>query len=215
MPKRGWFAYLEGEDPEYPVKALQADFKEVRRKVEMIRNDITSPDTRLAYYLLELNPAETDTLVNLMLGGYFAGGRIWTLHSRFRYFDPEKRRSGMPEDVGALVEKLGADSATLTLVNVNPVEPRTVIVQAGGYGEHTFESVTLDGQTSAMGGPHLRVRLEPGSGARLVFRMARYKNQPTLGYPWDRIPIRVDVAVKKSAKRLCVRPIGLRRPLLR
>lgn len=185
VPKRRWIAFLEGEDPDYPVKALEADFNEVRRKVEMIRTDATTADTRLADYLLELNPAETDTLANLMLGGYFAGGRIWTLHSRFRYFDPERRRSGMPEDVGALVEKLGADSATLNLVNVNPVEPRTVIVQAGGYGEHTFDSVTADGQTTAIGGRHLKVRLEPGCGARLVFRMARYKNQPTLAYPWD------------------------------
>ncbi|HPI22335.1 MAG TPA: hypothetical protein PLE73_04015, partial [Spirochaetota bacterium] len=43
---------------------------------------------------------------------------IWQLHSRFRYFDPLKRRAGLPEDTGALVEKLGADSAVLTLVNL-------------------------------------------------------------------------------------------------
>ena len=53
-----------------------------------------------------MNPAETDTLTNLMLGGYFARGKLWMLHSRFRYFDPERRRSGPPESLGALVEKL-------------------------------------------------------------------------------------------------------------
>ena len=83
-----------------------------------------------------------------MLGGYFAGGKIWTLHSRLRYFDPELRRSGPPEDVGALVEKLTADSVTVTLVNVNQTKPRTVIVQAGGYGEHHFDAVTVDGKTT-------------------------------------------------------------------
>ena len=51
--------------------------------------------------------------------------------SRFRYFDPENRRAGLPADVGALVEKMAADSATLTLVNTNPVEARIVIVQGG------------------------------------------------------------------------------------
>ena len=85
------------------------------------------PPPRLADYLLDLNPAETDTLVNLTLGGYFSRGRIWVLHSRFRYFDPVARRAGLPPDVGALVEKLGADSATLTLVNLSPVVARTVV----------------------------------------------------------------------------------------
>ena len=46
----------------------------------------------------------------------------------------------------ALVEKLEADAATLTLVNTNPVEARTVVVQAGGYGEHRFDSVEIGRQ---------------------------------------------------------------------
>jgi len=112
--------------------------------------------------------------------------RIWTLHSRFRYFNPEERRAGLPEDVGALVERLGPDSATLTLVNVNPVEPRTVVVQAGGYGEHQFDSVTAGGQTTTVGGPLLTVRLEPGAGSQMVFKMTRYRNPPTLAHPWER-----------------------------
>jgi len=185
VPKEGWIGFLEGANPDYPVKALEADFGRMRRRLAAMRRDSTTPDTRLADYLMGFNAVETDSLVNLMLGGYFTG-KIWTLHSRFRYFDPEKRRAGMPEDVGALVEKLTADSADLVLVNTNPVDARTVIVQAGGYGEHEFESVTADGQATPVGGPLLTVRLEPGCGARLAFRMARYKNQPTLVFPWDR-----------------------------
>jgi hypothetical protein len=30
------------------------------------------------------------------------------------------------------------------------------------------------------------VRLAAGAGARLVFKMAHYKNPPTLAQPWDR-----------------------------
>jgi hypothetical protein len=108
------------------------------------------------------------------------------LHSRFRYFDPVKRRAGLPEDVGALVEKLGADSAVLLLVNLNPVESRDMLVQAGGYGEHRFDGVTIDGRTTALDGPVLAVRLEPGAGARLHFRMTRYALRPTFAFPWDR-----------------------------
>jgi hypothetical protein len=131
------------------------------------------------------NPVATQTLTNLTMGAYLAGN-IWTLHARFRYFDPVKRRAGLPSDVGALVEKLDADSATLVLVNVDPVEARTVVVQAGGYGEHRFDSVEVNGKTQTIAGPLLNVRLEPGAGARMQFRMARYVNPPTLAQPWDR-----------------------------
>ncbi|MBI4874658.1 MAG: hypothetical protein HY822_08495 [Acidobacteria bacterium] len=185
VPKTGWIGYLEGGNADYPEKALESDLAHVRRAMEQVRNDYTSADTRLADYLLGMNPAATDALTNLTLGGYFAG-RIWTLHSRFRYFDPERRRAGLAEDVAALVEKLSSGAATVTLVNVNPVDPRTVVVQAGAYGEHHFDAVEADGKTTPVGGPLLTVRLEPGSGTRLTFQMARYKNPPTLAHPWDR-----------------------------
>jgi len=185
IPKTGWIGFLEGAEPDYPVKALEADLAHVRRMMEQVRNDYTTADSRLADYLLGMNPVATDGLLHLTMGGHFAG-RIWTLHSRFRYFDPERRRAGLPEDVGALIEKMSADSATLTLVNVSAVEARTVIVQAGGYGEHHFDSVTGGGKTTPVGGPLVTVRLAPGAGASLVFKMAHYKNPPTLAQPWDR-----------------------------
>jgi len=184
VDKTGWIGYLEGLDPGYPEKALAADLERVRKTLADIREDTTTPQTRLADYLLGMNPAETDALTNLMLGGYF-GGRIWTLHSRFRYFDPVRRRAGLPEDVAALVEKLGSDSATLTLVNVNPVDARTVIVQAGGYAEHRFDTAQTGGGTLAINAPHVEVRLEPGCGARIEFKMTRYQNRPTLAHPWS------------------------------
>jgi hypothetical protein len=186
VPLTGWIGYLEGKEPAYPVKALEADLAFVRRKVRQIREDYTSADTRLADYLLDFNPAATNALYNLTMGGYFARGRIWNLHARVRHFDPERRRAGLPEDVGALVEKLGPDSTTLTLVNVNPVEPRTVIVQAGGYGEHQFESASVGAAATPVNSPLLTVRLAPGAGARIDLRMTRYKNAPTLAFPWDR-----------------------------
>jgi hypothetical protein len=185
VPRQGFVSYLEGQDADYPVKALQADLARVRRTVREIETDPTTPDTRLADYLMGLNPAVTNTLANLTMGAYLTGN-IWSLHARFRYFDPAEQRAGLPQDVAALVEKLEADAATLTLVNVNAVDPRTVIVQAGGYGEHRFETVEIDGKSQPVGGPILHVRLQPGSGARLRFRMARYVNPPTLAHPWDR-----------------------------
>ncbi len=185
VEKEPWIDYLEGRDPQYPVKALRKDLETVRRKVAMILADSTTADTRLADYLLDLNPAATDALTNLTLGGYF-GGRIWTLHSRFRYFDPVHRRAGLPDSVAALVEKLSADSAALTLVNVDPVEPREVVVQGGGYAEHTIVSASAGGAPLPVNSSQLHVRLEPGCGAKLVLQMNRYSNTPTLRLPWDR-----------------------------
>jgi hypothetical protein len=181
-----FLGYLEGKLPTYPEQVLRDDLMHIRRKVEMIRMDQTTADSRLADYLLDLNPATTNGLTNLTMGGYFSQGKVWVLHGRFRYFDPVKRRAGLPEDVGALVEKLGADSATLTLVNTNQVEPRDIVLQGGGYGEHRLESVTMNGVTTKIAGPILNVHLEPGAGARLEFRMARYANKPTFAFPWDR-----------------------------
>ena len=186
IPKEGWIGFLEGQNPDYPVTALQAAFERLRRNVEGMRNDDTAPGTRLADYLLGFNPAQTDALTSLMIGGYFSGGKLWMLHSRLRYFDPDRRRSGPPESMGALVEKLTADSATVTLVNTDPVNPIQVIVQAGGYAEHQFVSATLNGKQVAIDHPWVTVRLEPGSGARVEFQMRRYANQPTLAQPWDR-----------------------------
>jgi hypothetical protein len=186
IPKdKGWIAYFEGNDPGFPERALQEDFETVRHRVELMRNDPTSPDTRLADWLLGIVPPETDNLTQLMLGGYFSSGKLWALHSRLRYFDPVARRAGLPPDVGALVEKLSADSVTVTLVNVDPVTPRELVVQAGGYREHTFTTVQLDGKTQELNASTITVRLEPGAGTRLVLGMRRYANRPTLKQPWS------------------------------
>jgi hypothetical protein len=186
IPVDGWLGYLEGKNPEYPVRALQADIEGVRRSMQQVDEDVTTPDTRLADYLLEFNPAHTDALANLTMGAYFSRGRIWTLHARFRYFDPVRRRAGLPEDVGALVEKLDADAATLSLVNTNPVEERTVIVQGGAYGEHLIRSAGVEGGTPVdVGSRVFTVRLKPGAGARLRVGMTRYANSPTFAFPWD------------------------------
>src|SRR5262249_15623539 len=186
VPKEGWIGFLEGGNPGFPETALRADFQHIRTMIARMRDDPTTADTRLADWPMGMNPATTQTLVNLMLGGYLAGN-IWTLHSRVRYFDPVHRRSGAPEDVAALVEKLAADSITLTLVNTNQVDARTVIVQAGAYAEHQFNSVAFNGKTVAVAHPFITARLEPGCGTRMVFAMKRYANQPTVAQPWDRV----------------------------
>ena len=61
-----------------------------------------------------------------------------------------------------------------------------MIVQGGGYGEHQLVSVTRGGKTTPIDAPLLTVRLEPGSGEKLVLAMKRYANAPTVLHPWHR-----------------------------
>jgi hypothetical protein len=179
-----WLQFLEGNNPGYPEEALRSAFASIRDNVLQMEEDPTTPDTRLADYLLDVQPVSTDALLNLTVGGYFSKGRIWVLHSRFRYFDPEQRRAGLPPDVAALVNKIGPDDATVTLVNTNQVAERVITIQAGGYGEHAFTSMKWDGKTMPLSGRHITLRLAPGAGARLEFGMKRYANSPTFQFPW-------------------------------
>src|SRR4029450_2746548 len=165
VPKTGWFGFLEGKEPHYPVQALRQDLEFVRRKAKDLREDPTSADTRLADYPMLLNPAAHNALANLTMGALLTGN-IWSLHARLRYFDPVRRRSGLPEDVAALVEKISGDSVTVSLVNLNAVEARDVILQAGAYAEHQF--------TAPHNGRWITVRLEPGSGDRWTVAMKGY-----------------------------------------
>jgi hypothetical protein len=124
-------------------------------------------------WLLRIVPPTTDNLTQLTMGGYFSSGKLWALHLRPRYFDPVAWRAGLPPGVGALVEKLSSDSATVTLVNLNQVSPRELVVQAGGYREHQFTSVEVQGATRPLDTGAVTVRLEPGAGTKLVFMRLR------------------------------------------
>jgi hypothetical protein len=188
LPSRGWTAFLAGDDPSYPVEALRGELEYTRRQMERVRRDQTTPDTRLADWAFKHNPVTTRALVELTCGGHRIDhglDRLFgLLHARLRYFDPLWRRAGLPPDVAALVTKMDAGSVSLTLVNLNQIEPRTVIVQGGAYGEHQIQAVTVAGSTTAVDSSHFAVRLAPGAGADLRIQDERYANQPTMAMPW-------------------------------
>lgn len=185
LENHGWLQFLDGSNPDYPEQVLRRDIARIRQKLVDMRGDTTTPDTRLADDPMEFNPASVSALLELMNGGIDPGRWTMPLHCRVRYFDPLQRRAGIPEDVAALVEKLDAESVTVSLVNTNQVEPRTVIVQAGAYAEHQFQTVESNDTTASIDAPFFEVRLAPGAGERLLIRMNRYANQPKLLPPWD------------------------------
>jgi hypothetical protein len=181
-----WVRYLQGQDPGYPEAALERDLESIRQKVEAFRKDPRPPDKRLSDNMLHLNPAATGALVQLMLGGLPPGVDGGLLNARVRYFDPDRRRAGVPLDVAALVSEMTDTQTVVTLVNRSATQARTVIIQGGAYGEHELESVTIGDKTTKIAAPHLTIRIEPGCGQRLVLQMKRYAHQPTVLHPWDR-----------------------------
>lgn len=192
-----WLDWLNGKDPSYPAKALRGDLERVRARAQAQRDDTSTPDTRLADAALDINPASVTALIQLMEGGIHIARPPWSksspsqggaLHyARLRYFDPERRRAGVPPDVAALVETLSDDETVVSLVNLSPVSPRTVTIQGGAYGEHQILSAALgESAAQAVDASAFTLRLAPGSGARLTLKMKRHVNQPTLSFPWDR-----------------------------
>jgi hypothetical protein len=179
-----WYRYLDGKNPGYPEAVLRGDLARVRERVRGLRHDKTTPDTRLADDPMKYNPASITSLLQLMMGGMHPGHCGSVLHARLRYFDPVRRRAGIPDGVSALVEKLSDKSVTILLVNTNQLTSRELIVQAGSYGEHTFQDVTSGETTTDINGPNLLVRLQPGCGSRLTFSMSRFSRPPTLAFPW-------------------------------
>ena len=190
LPKRGWIGYLTSGDASYPLTALQQGLAEIQRAASRLRADTSTADfpphhTRGS----GVNPVATEALVNLTLGANDPNGSghgPLPLHAQVRHFDPERRRAGLPPDVAALVERIRPEAVTLTLVNVNPLQPRTMTVQMGAYGEHRATSVVVGGRTITVDAPYLTVRLAPGAGETLTINVQRYVNQPTLAFPWDR-----------------------------
>ena len=184
--QQGWVAFLSGSDASFPETALRRDLAGLERKVAAFRADKTPADRRLADNMLGYNPASIVALTQLMQGGLVPSREGGLLFARLRYFDPARRRAGMPEDVAALVSEMDHTRTVVTLVNVSSTQPRTVIVQGGAYGEHRIESVEVGGRKSAVNGPTFTVRIEPGAGAKLALQVRRYSEAPTIRLPWER-----------------------------
>jgi len=72
----------------------------------------------------------------------------------------------------------------LTLVNINQLEPRDVVIGTGAYGEHECLWVMAGDQKHPVNHRHFSVHLDPGAGAELTVAVRRYANQPTLSFPW-------------------------------
>lgn len=186
---------------DYAEQVLANGLSTLTEKLERMRNDPTTPATRLSDDINDINPANggVDSLIQLMCGGLPMGKNGCLLHVALRYFDPQLKRAGLPKGVAALVEAMDGSSTTVFLVNLNhgpggTADDTVVVVQAGAYAEHTITSVSIGEAATkvspARGGTlnsaSVAVALAPLSGARVVLGVQRYSNRPTVAFPWDR-----------------------------
>jgi len=182
-----WFCWLHGEIPDYPQRILDAQFAEVARRLERMRGDDGDPEEWDVHHWQDINPVRTEALLHLTAGGpqiIYHGG---LLHVRVRYFDPDARRPGLPEDVGALVHTLDADGITVTLANLSPLHERRIILQAGAFGEHAWTEATdrtaEEPTPVPVNNKRLLVVLPPGRTMDLRLGMRRYVHTPGYEQP--------------------------------
>jgi hypothetical protein len=195
-----WLRFLAGENPTYPEAILSSTYGQVSRRLELIRIDREDLTKVYIHHWQQHNPIIVEALVELTTGAppvLYNGG---LLHTLVRYYDVQQQRPGLPQDVAALVTKIGPTNATIHLVNLNPFEGREVVLQAGAFGEHSFRSASYASRTSEYPGgvykyaappleteqleveiqdKYFQVDLPPASEIVLELVMERYVNQPT------------------------------------
>ena len=200
-----WIAYLQGDNPNYPVEILQASLGQVYRRMEMVRQDETDPRDNHIHWWQEHNPVTTEALIQLTLGApqmLYNGG---LLLAPLRYFDARRKRPGLPPDIAALVEHVEQTHLRVHLANLNALEPQTLTIQAGTLGEHRFTTVSYDrltseypGEVAAYAAPqaesettehiisdvYFKVELPPGTQIHLDIGLQRCVNDPSYRLPW-------------------------------
>jgi len=197
----GWYAYVAGQNPCFPEQVLQDTYTGICQRLDRIEHDDGDLEKRDIHHWQDINPVIPEGLVQMAMGTPGAVYHGGLLHASVRYFDPHRRRPGLPRDVAALVEQITPDGIVLMLVNTDPLEGRDVLVQAGAFGEHAFtearlenggieqQSVTVstdvaDGYIRLIHNDrYLLVRLGPSAQARLCLGMRRFANRPSYEFP--------------------------------
>ena len=181
------FHYHSGRFTDWPEKLMELELEQAEEAISRVKAESREPDQMIADNSGIPNPVSTEALTQMMLG---APGTVYNgglLRATVRYFDPERARPGLPEDVAALVAGLGRDRVTFHLVNLNRHQTRRIVVQAGAFGEHRFDHVQyVDGDRDrdiAVAANHLEVALPPGTSINLRCGLDRFTNRPSYALP--------------------------------
>ena len=200
-----WFQFIQGRHNDYPVAILKADIELIDLHIKMMNSKSGDPKNWDSY-----SSEDTDEIVGIDLRkpGYqihawqwfnpiyfegllqlISGSPMHISHGGFQFmnirpFDGDKKRPGLPEDVSLLVDKISQNAASVEVVNIGQ-ECRNLILQAGGFGEHLFVSVEIDGNSTEIHDKHISLVLDPGVVSRLNFKVERFVNNPSYETPWS------------------------------
>ncbi len=206
-----WFQFIQGDLPNYPKDILKANLELIAMQLHKLRSHTGNPrnwdnydpttadvvvglDLRVPGYNIhawqEFNPVYFEGLGQLLFGAPMHISHGGLQHAKVRYFDGEYKRSGLPTDVSAMVDALTGETLSLQVANLSQTKSRNLIIQAGSFGEHTFDSVVITtedakSETYTVDSKWLSLDLAPGSGASLAFRYTRYVNAPTYETPFS------------------------------
>lgn len=208
-----WFQFIQGEKPDYPVAILRANIELINTQLRKMRSKTGDPrswntydpatadevvglDLRIDGYQIhawqEFSPIYFEGLAQMTMGAPMHISHGGLQHGKVRFFDGELQRPGLPRDVGAIVDTLTSTTIGMKIANTSTTQSRSLIVQAGGFGEHTFTSVevTFDSGESALheiGSQWFQVDLGALAGATLTFNVERYVNTPSYETPFSKL----------------------------
>src|SRR5207247_717109 len=129
--------------------------------------------------------------------------------ARVRYYDAARGRPGLPASVAALVSGIDPQATVVDLVNLDPEQERTAIVQAGAFAEHTIEAVrytacpdrawvgrlydyghgepAVTEHRADVRGPWLTIRLPGSTRIRLTLTMDLRTRPPSYAAPFGSV----------------------------
>jgi hypothetical protein len=206
-----WFEFIQGNFPSYPEDILRANLELIDSQLQKMRSKTGDPhnwptydpatadvevglDLRVAGYSIhawqEFNPIYFEGLYQLISGAPMHISHGGLQFGKVRYFDGQRKRSGLPENVSAMVNQISSDHIRVQIINLNENQSRTLTLQAGNFAENRFDSVeisTEDGQVQRIKIDNKWFTLEIGplAGATLDFKYSRYLHQPTYETPFS------------------------------
>lgn len=183
-----WLNYMEGGFPTYPEKILEHNLNQVYGRLKFMRDDTQDPATYGDSYLHFRNPVNVEGLVHLTMGGpmpIYNGGLLMV---SLRYYDVDRNRPGLPQDVATLVSSITDKGIILTLVNLHPMDSRTVVLQSGAFAEHRFTTASWSDDlgvpvSTEVNSAWLEVVLAPGTVLDLQLGLDRFCRQPSYEQP--------------------------------
>jgi hypothetical protein len=159
-----WFAFLQGERPDYPERALSMALGQVARRVAVMAAEELDPETVHLHFWQRVNPVVTEVLGQLITGTpqmLYNGGLPF---AAVAYEDADRGRPGLPQDVAALVKSLEGDRIELELVNLSTTRHRRVTVRPSRFGEQRLSGVVSRGERGGVfPGPSTAYGSVPGT----------------------------------------------------